>query len=243
MNAVITAGGRVYDEFAREAGTPVKALARIRGAALIDRAIGAARGAGARRVAVIGGSDVRAHCAARVDAMIDEGDSGAENVHRALRAWSDDVPLLYLTSDLPYIEAAHLGDFVERAGRDALAMPICDVAAYETRFARRPGLNVRLAGERVVNGCAFIIPTGSIDRIAALGAHFFDARKDPLAMARLVGFPFLIRFVLGRLSIARLERRATEVLGIPARAVRESAPELAYDIDTVDDYRHASAHA
>ncbi|MBV8722740.1 MAG: NTP transferase domain-containing protein, partial [Candidatus Eremiobacteraeota bacterium] len=60
MKAVITAGGRITGEFAREAGTPIKALVRVRGVTMLDRIVDALRGAGAQRIAIVGGEEVRA---------------------------------------------------------------------------------------------------------------------------------------------------------------------------------------
>ncbi len=71
---------------------------------------------------------------------------------------------------------------------------------------------------------------------------FFDARKHPWQMARLVSPGILVRFLFRRLGIGHIEAHAHGVLGVPALAVRRSPPELAFDADTIDDYRYVSAH-
>ena len=63
VRAVVTAGGRVDGEYARLAGTTVKALAMVRGVSMLDRILDALRGAGATHIAVVGGAEVRAACA------------------------------------------------------------------------------------------------------------------------------------------------------------------------------------
>ncbi|HMD01856.1 MAG TPA: hypothetical protein VKG44_02710, partial [Candidatus Baltobacteraceae bacterium] len=70
MIAAITAGGRVEGELANAIGTHVKALAHVGGRSLLDAATAAARGAGALRVAVIGGAEVRAQHTEAVDVFI-----------------------------------------------------------------------------------------------------------------------------------------------------------------------------
>ena len=94
----------------------------------------------------------------------------------------------------------------------------------------------------MVNGGVFHIPAGAHTRIEMLAARLFDARKAPWRMASLVGVSFLVRFALRALSIAELETHAQRVLGIPAAAVRDCAPELAYDIDTLAEFRYARDH-
>ena len=62
-------------------------------------------------------------------------------------------------------------------------------------------------------------------------------------MASLLGPALLVRFALGALRVADVERRANARFGLDARAVRDAAPGLCYDVDTLDDYRYALARA
>lgn len=244
MKAVITAGGRVGGEYAALAGTSVKALAAVHGATMLDRIIGALRDAGATQIAVVGGSEVRAACASRVERFVDAAESGGENLLRALRAWpSDGTPLTYATSDLPYVTSAAVADFMRRAPEGALALPLAESVDFAVRFPAAPPFGITLSGERVVNGGVFSIPAETIEPLARLATRFFDARKKPWRMASLVSPMVLLRYLTGRLRIAELERLGTRVLGAPAVAVRGCAPELAFDADTVTDYRYACAHA
>jgi GTP:adenosylcobinamide-phosphate guanylyltransferase len=243
VNAVVTAGGRVDAAYAAAAGTPVKALAAVRGETMLVRIVDALRDAGATRIAVVGGDEVRLACESRVDAVIPERPSGGENVLAALRAWSDDAPLLYATSDMPYASSTAVADFVRRAPQGHLALSLCEYDAFAARFPNAPpGFGIRLAGERVVNGGTFLIPAGAAERVAAVATGFFDARKAPWRMVRLVNPLAGLRFAIGRLTIAHLEGEARRILGVPATAVRGCSPELGFDADTVEEYRYACAH-
>lgn len=239
-SAVITAGGRVEGEFARLIGTNVKALAALHGTTLLERAIAAARGAGAERIAVIGGEEVRTACAHLVERVIEEDERGAVNLQRALHAWSDDEPLLYLTSDMPFVTGDALRTFLAAAPERALALPLTEWRDFERRFPQAPPFGITLAGERVVNGGAFVIPAGAAAAVEHAAARFFDARKSVWRMARLAGPALLLQFALKQLRVGALEARAQRLLGIPARAVRNAAPELAYDVDILEEYRYAA---
>lgn len=244
MKAVITAGGRVGGEYAALAGTSVKALAAVRGATMLERITGALREVGVTRIAVVGGSEVRAACASRIDRFVDEAESGGQNLLRALSAWpADGTPLLYATSDLPYVTSQAIATFLQRVPERTLALPLAEFGDFAERFPAAPPFGITLCGERVVNGGVFSIPGESIEPLARLATRFFDARKKPWRMASLVSPMVLLRYLTGRLRIAELERLATRVLGIPAVAVRRCAPELAFDADTLTDYRYACAHA
>lgn len=240
MNAVITAGARVDGEFAQRIGTRVKALARIGDRSMLGAAIEAARSAGATGIAVVGGREVRDACGHLVERIIDESDSGAVNLRRAFTAWDDDAPLLYLTSDMPFISAQGLCAFMKAFPPDCLAVPVTDCAAFERQFPGAPPFGIEIGGERVVNGGAFWIPARARARVESLAIRFFNARKSIPRMAALLGPVLCLRFALRRISIAALEREAQRKLGIPARAVRGASPELAYDVDTLEEYVYAA---
>lgn len=242
MRAVITAGGPIDGAYAAAAGTRVKALAPVRGETMLARAVRAARGAGAREIAVVGGEAVRTVCERDVERVVSAAESGSENVLRALTVWPDNDTLLYMTSDLPYVESSALADFVARSG-NALTIPLTPCEAFTRRFPGAAGFGIRIGRECVVNGGAFHLPPGTAPGVCAWAQRLFDARKHPLQMARLAGIDLLVRFVLRRLSVESLEGRARRVLGVQMRAVRDCAPELAYDADDAAAYRYACEHA
>ena len=244
MKAVITAGGRIDGEFARIAGTSVKALATVHGKTMLARMIEALRAAGVEQIAVVGGDEVREACANAVDRFVEESPSGSENLLRALRAWPDQERLVYATSDLPYITSEAITDFSSRVGHGTLAVALSEFAAFEARFpGAPPSFGITLGRERVVNGGVFSIPHGATEKLAAIATRFFEARKRPWRMASLVGPGVLIRFLSGRLRVSDLEAMALHVLKVPAQALRGCAPELAYDVDLLAEYQYACAHA
>jgi GTP:adenosylcobinamide-phosphate guanylyltransferase len=239
MIAVITAGGRVDGAFAAEIGTGVKALAPVGGRFLIDAAIEAARGAGAQRISIVGGDEIRSHCGARVDEIIAEDVEGRENLRRAMCS-AGDVPLLWMTSDMPFVDAAAIGEFLRGAIGADLALPLTGEAAYLAAYPGAPPHVTGLGGERVANGNVVYFAPGVAQRVVPVAQRMFDARKNLLRMAFLLGPALLCRFVFRSLRIEHIEARAARVLGVRARAVRDASPALCFDIDTLQDYRYAA---
>ncbi len=243
MKTVVTAGGRIAGRYAEAAGTTVKALVRVGGVTMLDRIVDALRGAGATRVAVVGGDEVRAACDGRVDRVIDDAGSGTANLVQALRAWPEDgEPLLYATSDMPFVTSDAVADFLQRVPLDAVAMPLAEHGEFVRRFPDSPPCGIVLNGERVVNGDVFVVPAGSSARVEAIASRFFDARKAPWRMAGLVSPRILVRFLFRRLGVTHLEEHAGRMLDVRAIGARGCRPELAFDADTYDDYRYAIAH-
>lgn len=240
---MITAGGRIAGPYAATAGTDVKALAMVRGTTMLARIVEALRSAGATDIAVVGGAEVRSACGSSIERFIDEHPSGEQNILRALHAWPDDgSPILYATSDLPYVTGAAVGDFARRVPAGALAIALTEFEAFARRFPGAPPFGIRLSGERVVNGGIFSIPSGSVGALEAVAMRLFAARKRPWRMASLVSPWVVVRLALGRLDIPSIERLAQRALGIAAIGVRHCAPEVAYDADTLTEYWYACGH-
>ena len=108
----------------------------MRGTTMLGRVLDALRGCGADRIAVVGGDEVRDACGPAVEQFMDESPSGSENLLRALRAWPEDgEPLLYATSDLPYITAAAVRDFIERVPSGALGVPLAEICRLRCAFS------------------------------------------------------------------------------------------------------------
>ncbi|GAC1411047.1 MAG: hypothetical protein NVSMB64_20530 [Candidatus Velthaea sp.] len=241
MFAVITAGGRVDSEFAAAIGTSVKALAPLGPGRLIDSAIAAARAIGVDGIAVVGGPEVRDHCARRVDRIIDAAEDGVENIRRALHAFPDAGRLVYLTSDMPFVEGAGLQAFVDRSRGSALTMALASGDAYDAAFPAAPPHVMTLGRERIANGSAFVIDRAALEPLERVAGRFFNARKSLIRLAALLGPGLCMQFALKRLDITAIENRARSVLGIDARAIRDASPGLCYDIDTLSDW--ADAHS
>jgi len=241
MIAAITAGGRVSGDLAAAIGTTVKALAPFGEGTLLDVAIDAARASGAGRVAVIGGDEVRAACAGRVDEVIAESQDGRENIRKAIETGADE-PLLLMTSDMPFVSAVGVGDFLARIGNAGIALPLATADDYERAYPGAPPHVTRVGRERIANGSIVFFAGGVAPRALDAAQRLFEARKSLVRMAALLGPRLLLRFALGQLRIDEIEARARGLLDVDARAVRNAAPSLCFDVDTAEDYRYALAH-
>jgi CTP:molybdopterin cytidylyltransferase MocA len=237
LRAVVTAGGRVDEAFAAAIGTPVKALAPFGGGVLLDAVLAAISGAGIADIAVVGGPEVEAH--RRDLRVIPAAPGGEANIARALDAWPAEDDLLFATSDLPFVAAGELTAFLAASADYDLTLPLATAAAYQAAYPGAPPHVTELGGERVANGSVFFIRGGARASVRAIAGRFFEARKSAPGMARLLGGKLLVRFLVRRLRIADIERRAESVFGVRAAAIRDTAPGLCYDVDTLEDYRYA----
>lgn len=242
FDAVITAGGRIDGEFATLAGTGVKALAPVGGVAMLQRVIDAVRGSGARSIAVVGGEEVAGACGWLVDRIIPEAASGEDNVSLALSAWPQSG-MLYAASDLPFVDASSISEFLDRAALGAVAMALANADEYDSMFAGSSAHAVVLGRERVANGSVFYFPPGTTAPTTRFARKLFAARKSATRMAALLGPEMMLRLAVKRLRIADIERRARRLVGVDVCAVRGCAPQLCFDVDSLSDYVYALARA
>jgi CTP:molybdopterin cytidylyltransferase MocA len=246
IDAVLPAAGRIRGAFAAKAGVEVKALVSVGGRTVLSRTLSALRATGrVGRIVIVGPHEVAAHPDARgASAVLPETeDSGPANILRGLE-WLDKAGaaarVLVITTDLPFLTPAALVSFLDSAPADQdICLPVVRRQECEARFPRLRMKYVHLRDGDWTIGCAFLVNPRAIRENRDLIERTFAARKSRLAMARLLGVPFLLRFLLRRLTVADIEQRARELLACPASAVMGCPAELAFDIDGPRDYGYA----
>lgn len=250
VDAILPAGGRIRGAFAERAGTNVKALIRLGGATLLARTLAALRATErVGRIVIVGPRDVLDHPdARRADAVLPEGgDSGPANIMRGLE-WLQEAGrrgadrALIVTTDLPFLTPLSVTGFLEACPANLdICVPVLTRGEFGARFPDFRITCVRLRDGDWTMGCAFLVNPQAMAENRGLIERAFAARKSPLAMARLLGVGFLLRFAARRLTIPEVERRGGELLHCAAGAITGCPPELAFDIDTPTEYDYAAA--
>jgi molybdopterin-guanine dinucleotide biosynthesis protein A len=248
VDVVLPAGGRIAGEFAREAGADVKALVRLGGWTILERTLATLEATGrVGRTVVIGPEEVRPIAAARaVSAVLPEGESGPANIMRGLE-WLHDANgghhakrVLVLTTDLPFLTPEAIVKFLDACPSDsAICMPILNGKEFEERFSYREARYLRLRDGEWMIGCAFLIDPAAVMDNRDVIESVFAARRSKLGMVRLLGPLFALRFVTHRLTVQHIEERCLQILRCTGKSIRCTAPELAFDLDYLDDYRYA----
>ncbi len=254
IDAILPAGGRIDGDLAQEAGTDIKALLLLEGETLLERAIVALRQSSRiNRIVVIGPPHMSTHAAAKdADIVLPEGDSGPENIFRGLNwlqehsqhdtsiARDQKRRVLIATTDLPFLTPQAIRDFLDKCSPQAqICVPLYTRAEFESRFPDEGGEYVRLSDGEWTTGCVYLLDGDALLRNRAHIEDIFNARKSQIAMARLLGPAFIARFLTRRLAIPHILQRLEHVLKCRGEAIRGCAPELAFDIDSIEDLRAA----
>lgn len=249
LDAFLPAGGRIQGDFAAQVGTTAKALIDIGGRTILGRTLDALCESGRiRRTVVVGPEEVLVHPdARRATHRLAEGATGPENIFRALDALMREPEpprrAVIVTTDLPFLSAPVVQALLDKVPPDLdIAAPLIRKAEFEARFPSGPSMFVHLKEGPVTLGCAYVIGVEALIRARPHIERVFANRKSKVGMARLLGLPFVVKWLTRTLSVADVERKIEGVLGVRGGAVQGCPPELAFDIDDAEDYRYALRH-
>ncbi len=237
--AVVLAGGPPDDVAALEPGAPNKAFVRIGGVTLVERTLRALRASTQiGHIIVVAPESAHADPAlALADERRADGARIRVSLHNGLEGLPPDEIALVSTSDLPVLIAAAVDDFIGYAhDLDAdLGYGCIERTVHEALYPTVPHTWARLRDGTFCGGGLIAIKPRALPALEHFIEKLGAARKNPLQLASLFGWDVLARFALGRLSMASAERRASQLLGAPVRAVISPYPETGVNVDRVSD--------
>jgi molybdopterin-guanine dinucleotide biosynthesis protein A len=236
---VVLAGGPPDDVAALEPGAPNKAFVRIGGVTLVERTLRALRASKQiGRIIVVAPDTAHDHPAL---ALADERRADGKKIRESLRNGLQDLPpdeiVLVTTSDLPILLPDAVDDFIDYAkDLDAdLGYGCVERTVHEALFPNVPHTWARLRDGTFCGGGLVAIKPRALPALERFIEKLGAARKNPLQLASLFGWDVLARFAIGRLSMASAERRASQLLGAPVRALVSPYPETGVNVDRVSD--------
>jgi len=213
------------------------------------------------RVAVVGAPELKGHPdLATADLVIEEGEGRSENLFLGLDAFPDAERVLMVTSDMPMATAEMCDDLLRNLGEDVdLGYTLVRHETVLAKYADRPApppdpqygqlpnwVTVTLRDGRFTGTACLLFRREAIEKCRPLVKSIFDDRnmKNVIATLKPVfGLCFLLRVglalkvpALGSLvSIADIERRLGDGLGLKCRGYVSPHAELAFDVDHATD--------
>lgn len=193
-------------------------------------------------IAVVGSKTQLSPIKDRVDTLVEGGSTLTQNVLKGSQIFEDNEKILLLTSDIPMITPESIKDFAEKAL--ALKAEFCyPIISKEENEKKYPGVRrtyVKLKDGTFTGGNIVLVKAGTLKRCINQAEAFLAYRKKPWKLARILGISFLIKLILGKLTIVELERRVSDLFNMKARAVFCPYPEIGTDVDKVSDLELAT---
>jgi CTP:molybdopterin cytidylyltransferase MocA len=241
---VVLAGGKAKPDLQAVIGHTNRALAVVNGKSLLSHVVDAASESDPDRpITVVG--DVPESADYR---RLDDRDDFVENVFSGVGVYADSPFVLLSTSDLPFLTAAVVSDFLSQAlalAESSSANAIYPVVPVQSCYARFPGIRrtaIRLREGDVTGGNLMLIRPAFLLSQRKRLAEVYSARKHPARLALMLGLGTLFRLLLSQkvspnlLTISQLETSASRLVGGPVRALLLDHPELATDLDRPSDF-------
>lgn len=241
--ALVLGGGDPGDPFPTAHGARVKALIELNGQPMGQYVLRALRDSGrVARVAYVG------PLTPGMRALVDEElpDQGAllanlEAGVRALAVGGSGGRVLVVTADVPLMTAEVLREVLDAAPGAALVYPVVRREVCEAAFPGVKRTYARLREGTFTGGNVFLLDPTLVERFLPKIKQLFALRKRPIALARLIGWSVLLKLLLGRLSVAELERRVGALLGVQVRALVTPHAAVGTDVDKEADLALARA--
>lgn len=233
--ALVLAGARPEaDPAAAYAGVSHKGLIQLGGRPLLTRVIAALHGAGVERIAVSANDPQVVALAAELGAEVLPAEAGPSL--SALRGVERlGAPVLVTTSDHALLQAEWVAQFVA----DAPAVDVCVLLARrEVVEADAPGTKrtyLKFADDEW-SGCnLFLVRTERGLAAIQLWRSIEADRKRPWRIIRRLGPLTLVRYLLGRVTLAEALQRLSRLCGASVAAVPSRFGLAAVDVDKPAD--------
>jgi molybdopterin-guanine dinucleotide biosynthesis protein A len=242
MHCLIIAGGEVRPEDALYPyiqGKP-KALIDMGGQTMLERVVAALQGSRSVEDVLVVGLTPEMGAALRfarpVEFLPDQGGMVSNMLAGCdwlLRHRPDAAAILGCTADIPAITPVMVDGFVEacRPWDRGVYYNFVDREKIESRFPNSNRTYSKISGTEVASGGLIVAQPAIAERNRDLLEMLTAARKHPWRIARIVGLPFLLKFLFRRVTFADIEATAGRILGAPVQIVLSSPAEVAMDAD------------
>ena len=232
VSAVVLAGGDENEPLAKHFGTTSKALIPIKGKPLVSYVLKALKESkSVKQIIYVGLEDTQLK--KLFDLSLDPGKQFIESLTRGVKAALNHDPenVLVISADLLWLSAEDIDSFISYCKDAAIFYPIIPKAAVEREFPQQKRTYAKLKEGEFTGGSLMLIKANAVAKLLPFAQKAYKARKNLLALARLIGFEITIRFLTQTLSINRLESHISKRLGEPVKAVFIERAGIAMDVD------------
>jgi GTP:adenosylcobinamide-phosphate guanylyltransferase len=189
----------------------IKGLVPIAGRPMIEWVVDAMRAAETiAEIAVVVPTDHDlGEWAERVDHIVVSDASFIDNAIAGLDIFDTDRHVLGATGDLPALTPGAIDDYVLQSLESGaeFTYPLVRSQDMEEQFPGSQRTYVKIAGGTVTGGNMALMSSRLVKRNREIGQRLFDTRKSPMAMARVLGVPFIIKYATGGLRVTMSSAR------------------------------------
>ena len=248
FTAIVLAADRESNNpVARAAGVPCKSLAPIGGIPMVYRVLQALSSSGKVKDRILCGPpkaimDQNPKLCAQIAAgeirWFENQATPSLSTYHVMKSLPQETPILLTTGDHALLSPRVVDHFCSKAQASGCDV-VAGVALHETVTTAYPETHRTVYRLRDASYCscnlfAFLTPRS---HAAAYFWHRVEhQRKKPLKVVNTFGWVAVIRYLMGRLTLAEALDRVSRRLGFKAGVVVIPFPEAAIDVDSVSDW-------
>ncbi len=238
-DAIILAGGENRGALRDSSDQPYEALIEVAGRPMISFVAGALDATPeVERIFVVGPAELLRQCPLPAKAVVVEGGKTMlETIRLGLARTEPGHKVIVATGDIPLLSAEAVGDFLALCSRkDAdIYYPIVSRETNDRYYPGSKRTYVRFKGGVYTGGNIFLVDPEVVPRCVTVAEKIIANRKNPLQLCRILGWGFVVSFLLGRLSIEKVRDRVAELLQVRGEVVYSGYPQLGIDVDKPSD--------
>lgn len=237
VNAVVLAGAPNNGQLQEANSEKWEATIPIHGKPMVNYVIEALqKSARIENLVVVGPLEIKDVLPPGV-ALVESGDNLTDNIFRAVDALGHDNKILLVTSDIPFVHAEVIDDFIDRCGElvGDVYYPVISKEANQQVYPETVRTYFTLKEGSFTGGNVILASPQAITDSRWVMDEIICKRKKPWKLIRMLGFVFIIKFFAKRLSLRELEQRVSELLGYTGVVIISPYPELGTDVDKPSD--------
>ncbi len=241
VDVLILAGGTLPDDLKKySSGYDNRALLKIGGRYMIEYVVDALNGAEeVDKILVVGPVDpLRDVLAGRVIQVVEAEDTMLGNLWLGIEKFKDADRLIISSCDIPLVTADMVSRFLRECEKvkGDVYYPIINKKYNDEKFPKTKRTYFNLKDGVFTGGNLVLLNPLVIRRNWEMLEQAIAGRKNVMKMLRLIGISFIIRYVLGILTLEMLENKVKQIVGMDGGAVQVTDPEIGVDVDKESDY-------
>lgn len=165
------------------------------------------------------------------------GTTPIDSLLNALEVLKPKGNVLVATCDIPLLTADSVADFIKRCSKKHADVyyPIIPKEANDRHYPGVKRTYIKFKEGVFTGGNLFLINPEIAEKCAVQARAFVEKRKSPVALARLVGWKFLVKFLMKKVTLQETEATASRVFGIKGAVIISPFPEVGIDVDKPSD--------
>jgi GTP:adenosylcobinamide-phosphate guanylyltransferase len=239
VDVLVLAGASNHGKLAECSDTLYEAFIEIGGKTMLEHVLSALRlSRHIEHICVVGPKE---EIEARLDvsdlSVVQMGDSLIENLAIGFKALQGSKSVLVCTSDIPLLTSEAIDDFIGKCQADGIDVfySIVSKDDVDKAYSMVKRTYVQVKEGIFTGGNVAILSPAVVSTYEDMIKKVIELRKNPLGLAKLLGFRCIVKFLTKSLSIADIEKRVEKMLLLRGKAVVSTYPEIGIDVDKSED--------